>query len=153
MLRDTLNRSFVPLPLLPSVCWRAISSVGRRRCFEFCAAVRKARHFSHTLARRSADRVVSCPPSCGPLAVLCLVSVATAVCRDRRNAAPRCHISRNPPADARPRQEESAAASPTGQRQDERIYGAEDDYKAAYCSLNAIIHSLCQKYAKILPFF
>lgn len=36
--------------------------------------------------------------------VLCLVSVAMAMCRDGKNAAPRCWISRNPPADARPGQ-------------------------------------------------
>lgn len=34
--------------------------------------------------------------------LLCLVSVAMAMCRDKKNAAPRCWISRNPPADARP---------------------------------------------------
>lgn len=147
MLRDTLNRSFVPLPLLPSVRWKAIPSVGRRRCFKFCAAVREAGvFFPHPRSQLGGQETSLSAQH--PLGVLCL-----AVCRDRRNAAPRCHISRNPPADARPGQEESAAASPTGQRQDEWIYGAEDDYKAAYCSSNAIINSLCQKYAKILPFF
>lgn len=34
--------------------------------------------------------------------LLCLVSVAMAMCRDGKNAAPRCWISRNPPADAGP---------------------------------------------------
>lgn len=36
--------------------------------------------------------------------LLCLVSVAMAMCRDGRNAAPSCWISWNPPADARPGQ-------------------------------------------------
>lgn len=33
--------------------------------------------------------------------MLCLVSIGMAMCRDGKNAAPRCWISKNPPADAR----------------------------------------------------